>query len=509
MKRRTTAAARAVATVQAAPKKDGPMGEAAPLLGMRPYQSEAFWSENRGEVWLWARQVGKSRTLASWAISRLLDYPGRLVTILSNTKDNGIEVNLRVAEICQLLGQAFEQADMSDDARYENMRLETRISVGGKVGRIKVLAASPRTARGFSGDLIMDEFAFHENSRAIWDAAEPIISSNPDYYLRIASTPNGKHNMFYEFCTNNIYPVRRVTRTLANAQGARIYHPFKKGVEITPAEARALAPDKKSYDQNYELVFADENSALLTYELIARAETPGVGIICEHDWSSAALALMKEAIGPLFVGVDVGRQHDLTVIWVWEQVERLFKARAILRIQNMRLPAQQERLGQVLMMPHFRKCKADMTGLGVGLVEYAQDKYGRGKVEGVNFGTSVPITNRLALEGRKNETARVTEVMATEMVGQFEDNCVRIMPDPALREGLRKPERIVTATGRVSIAATRDEAGHADEFWAGALGLYAARSGGGPFTYQGIQREDRQGREVGARATQRGGGCLV
>jgi hypothetical protein len=39
---------------------------------------------------------------------------------------------------------------------------------------------------------------------------------------------------------------------------------------------------------------------------------------------------------------------------------------------------------------------------------------------------------------------------------------------------LRKPERVTTPGGRVSIAATRDEAGHADHFWSLALALEAA-----------------------------------
>ena len=77
------------------------------------------------------------------------------------------------------------------------MRMEVRITVQGKVGRIKVLAANPRTARGFSGDLILDEFAHHENSAAIWGAAEPYLNSHPDYLCRIASTGNGRYNMFY------------------------------------------------------------------------------------------------------------------------------------------------------------------------------------------------------------------------------------------------------------------------------------------------------------------------
>jgi phage FluMu gp28-like protein len=82
------------------------------------------------------------------------------------------------------------------------MEIRITMVVDGRerVGRIKVLAANPRTARGFSGDLILDEFAFHEDSNAIWDAAEPILSSNPEFQCRIASTGNGRHNMFYRMC---------------------------------------------------------------------------------------------------------------------------------------------------------------------------------------------------------------------------------------------------------------------------------------------------------------------
>jgi phage FluMu gp28-like protein len=447
------------------------------MLKFREYQEKAFWSENRIEVWLWSRQIGKSYTLAAWAVYRLIQFPGRLVTILSNSKDNGIEVNQKVADICLLLGQAFEQADMSEDADFLNMRLETRISIGGKTGRIKVLAASPRTARGFSGDLILDEFAFHENSRAIWEAAEPIISSNKDFWCRIASTPNGKYNMFYQLCSGGVIPVRKVPRSIASTQGARIFS-LVNGREITPAEARAEASDKAAYDQNYECQFADENMALLTYELIARAEDPLVGVLCEGEWSAAAIGLMHRAVGDLEVGVDVGRQRDLTVITVIERVERLRKVRAQLALEQMRLPDQQERLEVVLKMAKFRRCRIDMTGLGLGLFEYTERKFGS-RVRGINFSSRVPATRRLQAEGRKAENVRVTEAMATELVGVFEDGGIRIPADAKLREDLRKPERVVTPGGNVSIAATRTEAGHADRFWSVALAVEAGAGGSG------------------------------
>ena len=451
----------------------------------------AFQDRTTGtQIWDWARQIGKSFILAAWAVDRLLTRPGRLVTVLSNSRDNGAELNVKCGEVCQKLDQAYEIADLSPDTRYENMIMETRVTVKGKTGRIKVLAANPRTARGFSGDLVLDEFAFHENSQAIWEAAEPILSSNPDFLCRISSTPNGQFNMFYRMVTSGLYPVLKTRRSDAYALGLKIYHPVTRE-PITPDQARALALDKHAYDQNYELVFADENSALLNYELIGLAERPDVGVICDQDWSQPALDLMRAAVGKLYAGVDIGRNRDLTVISVIEKLGSMYIVRAVLRIENMRLPRQQERLGAVCRMPLFAGCEGDMTGLGLGLIEYAQDQFGQSRIRGVNFSTTVPTTARIRVEGRKQETVRVTEALATELLGVYEDRRIQHPIDAQMREDLRKPERIVSPGGKVSIAAVRDEAGHADHFWAFALGVDAAAntSAGAITSMEGIRTE--------------------
>ncbi len=167
-------------------------------LKLRPYQRAIFTDQTSGVVVLhWSRQIGKSFTLAAWAVWRLITRPGRLVTVLSNSRENGVEFLRKCAEFCRAFELGFVCEDKGTRPRIADTRMELRIRVFGRIGRIKVLAANPRTARGFSGDLILDEFAFHENSTAIWEAAEPILASHPDYLCRIASTGNGRHNMFY------------------------------------------------------------------------------------------------------------------------------------------------------------------------------------------------------------------------------------------------------------------------------------------------------------------------
>jgi phage FluMu gp28-like protein len=282
------------------------------------------------------------------------------------------------------------------------------------------------------------------------------------------------------------FKLSRVPRTLAHQLGVPVFDPRTRAL-VTPEAARAQALDKRAYDQNYECVFADENLTLLSHELINAAEADGVGEICERDWSSLTIQRLNAAVGPLYVGFDVARRGDLSVITVVERQGSLNLVRAILRIQDMRLPDQQIRLGEICRLPKFHRAAVDMTGLGLGLFEYAQKEFGAGRIHGINFATTVPATNAILAEGRKRETVRVTEALALELLQTYEDRRIRQPVDGRLRDDLRKPEKITTPGGRVSIAATRNEAGHADHFWSLALALEAAGKSSAPFAWQPVK----------------------
>lgn len=455
------------------------------IIQLRPFQRPIFADRRTGvQILHWSRQIGKSTVLAAWAVDRCLTRPGRLVTVLSNSKDNGAEFAVKAAEVLRQLDHAIEMSDgdqaidsceklRESPVEYDAMRFEVRIRLGEFTSRIKVLAANPRTARGFSGDLILDEFAFHEDSRAIWEAAEPILSSHPDFLCRIASTGNGRHNMFYEMATSGTFAVSRVTRTEAWRQGVKIYDQRTRQ-PITPDEAREQALDKRAYDQNYECAFADENSALLTSDLINDATDNLCGVICEQDWTPTALARLHRCQGTLWAGVDVARIRNLSVVSIGEEAGGgIIYERATLRMRDISLPQQQARLDQALANPRLRRMCIDMTGLGLGLFEYTQLKHGT-RVVGIHFGTSVPATRRIQAEGRKAPTVRVTEAMATELLARHQDKRIKYPCDLDMRDDLRRPEKVVTPGGRVSIAAINDAANHADHFWAKALMVEAS-----------------------------------
>jgi hypothetical protein len=91
------------------------------------------------------------------------------------------------------------------------------------------------------------------------------------------------------------------------------------------------------------------------------------------------------------------------------------------------------------MLPKFRAARIDMTGIGLGLYEFSVIKpWGRGKIGGINFASTVPVTARIQAEGRKAPSVRVTEAMAIELLGVYSDRRIRHPADQAFRDDLRK-----------------------------------------------------------------------
>lgn len=524
-----------------------PHAGAKALIHLRSYQRPVF-DDKRTRIQLleWSRQVGKSHTLANWAADRALAQLAAmlrgeinrvdwLIVVISNSKSNGAEFGVKCAAVCDLIRRAQEQLEGSTqeshdyedgtpiiDRELKGMTVSDcahriEIKAGGCRARILILAASPRTARGFSGDLILDEFAFHLNAKELWGAAEPIIRSNPEYLCRIASTHNGPRSLFNQWIVGKKYPVVTVTLTTAWEQSRHderapliltsLSRTDADGnpVEITPAEAREEADDLKAFDQNYECKPSTEAGCLLPWDLISSAMRNVTFAPCEGSWTAEALARMAATEGNLWAGMDVGRTKDLsTVIVLREAGGGILQCVGILRMTgNLMIQAGEvTRLIQA-MKGRVRRAVIDRSGIGQGVVDKLVLAHGS-LILGVNFSESVPVAGvGFAVEEEKVVREPVKEHMARELLRRFEDRSIEIPPDDRLTASLMKPEKIVTDTGKVLIAAerTKNEDGsydHADHFWALALAVRGKELGGGGRTFTAEQ----------ARGVQMGGGSV-
>src|SRR5438552_6570165 len=142
---------------------------------------------------------------------------------------------------------------------------------------------------------------------------------------------------------------------------------------------------------------------------------------CLKDFS-----YLSQCQNPLFLGMDTGRKHDLTVIDVGEQIGDVVWDRLRLELSGKTFSEQEYELFRLLGLPRLRRACLDATGLGMQLAERARQRFGW-KVEAVTF------------------TSAIKEEMAYRLRAAFEDKTIRIEPGARLRADLRGIKKEVTS----------------------------------------------------------------
>jgi hypothetical protein len=167
-------------------KRDGRNGPE-----LYPYQRRWVEDESRFKIACKARQIGFTFAAAWRVVDRRLNIPGTTLW-LSASERQALEAMEHVRRFAKELGVV---------AVYEEDFLEGTLLKQHAVrfpngSRIVALPANPDTVRGFAGDVVLDEFAFHRDADAIWRAA--FATATRGFQLEIISTPNGARGKYYE-----------------------------------------------------------------------------------------------------------------------------------------------------------------------------------------------------------------------------------------------------------------------------------------------------------------------
>lgn len=396
-----------------------------------PYQRRYVNDASRFKVWLAARQVGKSTAVAFEATLLAAAKPRTAVLLVSASQRQSQELLERVRHWMGAIKAGVDR----EVIRRENM---AEVCLAND-SRILSLPANPDTIRGFSGHIFLDEFAFHRDSRRIWAAVFPIATRGFD--LRITSTPNGRQNMFHDIWNRGGPHWGRHRTTIHEA--------VTSGLKIDLELLRQSCPDAETWAQEYECQFLDEATAFLTYEMIAAVE---------HDRAGLPQFALN---GPFYFGADVGRRRDLTVFWVLEEVEDVLWTRELVVLNKVSFAEQDAQLDRLMQRYAPRRLCMDQSGLGEKVVEDAQNRYGRSRVEGLLF------------------TAKVKQDLAGTLKRRIEDRTIRLPVDRAVREDLHSVCKVITPAGNIRFDVARAETGHADRFWALALAVHAGSDPGG------------------------------
>lgn len=426
-----------------------------------PYQAAWIKDTSRLKGMEKGRQIGLSWSTAYAADERTAAAGQRHDQWVSSRDE--IQARLFL-EDCKQWAQIMNLAaqDLGEVVIDPKDRLSAYVLQFANGRRIHSMSSNPDAQAGKRGGRVLDEFALHPDPRKLWSIAYPGITWGGS--LEVISTHRGSNNFFNQLIREvreNGNPkgisLHRVTLQDALDQGFLF-----KLQQMLPTDderqamdeaayfdwVRAGCADEESFQQEYMCNPADDDAAFLEYDLIASAE-----YAAGTDWTQVEK-------GQLFVGVDIGRKHDLTVIWVLERLGDVLYTRHVERLKNMRKSDQ-----EAVIWPWIAKAMRsalDATGLGIGWADDAQDEFGEYRVEAVTF------------------TPKVKEALAYPVRSKMEDRRLRIPQDPVIRADLRQVTKQVTVAGNVRFTAERTVDGHADHFWALALALHAATDSSQP-----------------------------
>lgn len=439
--------------------------------GFLPYQQEWLNNQARVKIWEKSRRIG-----ATWAQSYedVVDVAtGKVPKVYFSSADE--EAGKEYIEYCEHWATALDcAAEAVGEEVLDKKEGVTALKIAfANGGAIYALSSNPKRFRSKGGKIVLDEFAHHPDQAALWKAARPAATWG--YPVRILSTHNSKSSLFFRFLKEaeegrRPWYKQRTTVHEAVEQGLvdRIY-----GRRTTAAEREAWLEQERrdcaseeAWLEEYCCEASDEARAFMTYELLSGVESDDV------------LRPLGETRYDLYVGVDIGRRRDLTVIWVWEKVGGIYIARLVKPLEKTQFRIQREALWEILERKNVRRCCIDETGIGMQLAEETVERFGGHRIEPVYF------------------TSKVREEMAYPLRSAAEDKTLRIPRDRKIREDWHSLRKITTAAGHTRLEVDKSAETHADYFWAGALAHHAA----------GEKLQEFQAKTAGKRQTARTAG---
>lgn len=327
--------------------------------------------------------------------------------------------------------------------------------------RVNCMSSNPRRFRSKGGDVVLDEFAWHDQPGDMLDAAMPVTTWG--YNIRVLSTHNGKGSVFNNICTTakkiltgELDPKKdpvldwshhftSIVNATEQGLAEKVYKLDRVDLDARKRflrQCRAKCRNEDAWKQEYMCEPSDTASTLIPYDLYQSCE------------SSDCLKTIGD--GKKFLGFDVGREHHRTKFWLWEEVGDILVTRKVITLHKQPYKVQLKVASDLLEDRSIIKACGDATGIGDMLVETLADRFGKYRVEKVKF------------------TSTAKEHMASLMLGRCEDRRCRLPDDPKIRDSFHNVKKVITASGNTRYDAASTDEGHSDDFWAAALGLEAA-----------------------------------
>lgn len=509
-------------------------------MSRRAYQSEAMKAMRLKRLFalLFERQAGKSTILAEMALKKMMKSHSATVVyasaslllgreiILKQTQSVDISTRELIKKEADILrncvagysaeikeaGMTLQTVDTSKDKEvakgftpddfaglFESQRLEFRVYHDRtRYSRTQVIAPNVATARGWSGTVLLDEIAFIRGFMDLWIAIEPIISTNKDFQLIMATTPpqDDTHATFellsapagMEFKPNaagNWYeseqgiPVLRADAFDTYLAGKRIYD-IKNGAEITPGESFRRAINKDGWRINHGLEWIIGGTAACNALYLRTAQERGARtcecfvIDSDLDFDTAMNWVAKNVhpTNQIGLGFDVAtttaETSNPSVLSIVEKDGTDFIVRAFIVWKTRDPDVAEERLDRTLTVIENRP-----GGRAKALAMDATNEKYFAEAMKKKFRARIPVILVVASESVEKpgleKPTNWKEYLGDQYIGILEDNHLTL-PGSAY---VRIDHRLVKKDRGRFVCKPSPEGMHGDTFDGGKLGVHA------------------------------------
>ncbi|NUM71223.1 MAG: hypothetical protein HUU43_10270 [Ignavibacteriaceae bacterium] len=435
-----------------------------------PYQIRWLNDKSKVKVWEKSRRIGATYVQAFEDVVDMAAGTYPAVWFTSADESAAKEYIFYCAQWAKMFDYAA--AEVQENVLEDDKDIKVFTITFANGCRINALSSSPKAFRSKGGKVVIDEYAFHKDAAALWKAAKPATTWG--FPIRILSTHNGKNCQYFRFVdqikkgqldwslhTTDIYTA--VSEGLADKISKRPLTDQERA-EWLKAEEQDCG-DSITWQEEYCCIPVDEATAYLPYELIHGVESAEFNMALDNR--------NLPAEGEFYLGWDIARKKDLSVIWIIQKVSLIYVTVSVVELHNVKYSVQQDILYDFLKQPSLRRACIDATGMGSPLAEFAQEKFGTYKVEAVTFSN------------------KVKQDMAVKLRNVIEDKQILIPQTKEIREDLHSIRKVVTSAGNTRYDAERSESvtGHADRFWALALALHATEQGNQAWVRSAGRRE--------------------
>jgi len=382
----------------------------------------------------WCRQSGKTHMIAALLLWYALTHPGAHIAVVGPSWRQTKLVIRRINAFMQKLPKAWQGKPRKTYVELPNG------------SRIEAFPNNPDTIRGPTLDVVYcDEMNFIPNDEEMFDAIMWTLVTKRRGKFICSSTPWNTDSVFY-----------RIWHDPAFKDYCKLHITWRDALEPKgPLTRDKIEQLRRQYEgdpwrwtREMEAEWSEETDVWLDQGLLTKC----------IDGDLELFPVTARKIGEFYVGVDLGKVRDYSVVAVVDRDEN-----GVLRLLHChRFPLgtpYASVVGYIKLLQErwitIRRVFVDQTGVGEPIVEEMMRGGIRG-VEGVKF-----------TEPRKEE-------MATLLKQTMLEGLLRLPYDRDIIAELNVERFEITKSGRIKFS--HPEGTHDDRFWAMALAVAAARA---------------------------------